>query len=57
MDDGRREPTHGEALVILRQHDEPVTVATLGRPMNAWNRQDHLVVALRKVRQAAQLDV
>ena len=55
--DGRREPTHGQVLIILRQQDELVTVATLGSLMNAWNRQDHLVgvlaalVASGKVRQ------
>jgi hypothetical protein len=46
MDDGRREPIHGQVLIILRQQDEPVTVATLGSLVNAWNRQDHLVGVL-----------
>lgn len=39
---GRREPTAGQVVIVLRQENKPVTLATLGSLMDAWDRLDHL---------------
>jgi hypothetical protein len=46
VEDGRREPTHGQVLIVLRQQEQPVTVATLGGLLSAWNRQELLARVL-----------